>query len=114
MTPIENARCDAGAVSSKFGGFRSQHTRTTEEMQYKTPADECIRRLAGPRFEHLCRQVHALGPRPMAELLAEIATATGEPNLIADRVEAYSKLDPEIVRAVGGDRFAPMSLQVVR
>ena len=114
MPRIENARCDAGAVSSKFGGFRSQHTRTTEEMQYKTPADECIRRLAGPRFEHLCRQVHALGPRPMAELFAEIATATGEPALIADRLQAYAGLDPEIVRAVGGDRFPPNVWEVVR
>ena len=113
MSHIENARCDAGAVS-KFGGFDTQHTRTTEEMQYKPSADEGNRRLAGPRFEHLCRQVHALGPRPMAELFAEIATATGEPNLVVGLVEKYAELDPGVVRAVGGDRFPPSVWEVVQ
>ena len=103
MTQIGNARSDAGAVV-KFGDFETQHTKTTSNLQG----------LADPRFEHLCRQVHALGPRPMAELLAEIATATGEPNLIADRLQAYAGLNPEIVRALGADRFPPMALEVVR
>ena len=65
------------------------------------------------RLERMVERVHALGPRPLAELLAEIATATGEPGLIADRVEAYARLDPEIVRALGGDRFPAMPLEVV-
>ena len=70
--------------------------------------------LAGPRFEHMVKHLHRLGPRPLAELLAEIATATGEPGLIADRLQAYAGLDPEILRAVGGDRFPPNVLGIVR
>ena len=69
---------------------------------------------AGLRHERLITRVHALGPRPLAELLAEIAIATGEPGLIADRVEAYARLDPELVRALGADRFPPSVLGVVR
>ena len=46
-------------------------------------------------------------------MLIEIATATGQPDLIADRLQAYAQLDPEIVRAVGADRFPPMPLQVM-
>ena len=69
--------------------------------------------LAGPRYEHLCRQVHALGVRPLGEMLIEIAAATGQPDLIADRLQAYARLDPEIVRALGGDKFPPMPLQVM-
>jgi hypothetical protein len=91
-----------------------------EHLAWRLDASEYTRSLhdpqplAGPRFEHLVERVHTLGPRPIGELLAEIATATGEHALIADLVEAYAALDPEIVRAVGGDRFPPMPLEVVR
>ena len=70
--------------------------------------------VTGQRLDRLIERVHLLGPRALAELLAEIATATGEPGLIADRVEAYAGLDPEIVRFVGGDRFPPMPLELVK
>ncbi len=69
---------------------------------------------AGPRFERMVDRVHSLGPRPLAELLAEIATATGEPGLIADRLQAYARLDPEIIHALGADRFPPNVLGMVR
>ncbi len=68
----------------------------------------------GPRFERMVDRVHSLGPRPLAELLAEIAIVTGEPDLIADRLQAYAGLDPEIVRALGADHFPAMPLTVIR
>ncbi len=70
--------------------------------------------LAGLRQERQIEHVHALGPRVFAEMLDEIAVATGRPDIVADRVEAYSRLDPEAVRFVGGDKFPPMPLGVVR
>ena len=103
MTQKGNARCDAGAVS-KFDGFRSQHTRTATSLQG----------LAEPRFERQIEGLHRLGPRPIAELLAEIAADTGATNLVVGLVEKYAELDPEIVRAVGGDRFPPSVLGVIR
>ena len=69
--------------------------------------------LAGSRFERLIERVHSLGPRPFAEMLDEIAAATGRPDIVADRVEAFARLDPETVRAVGGDQFPPSVLEVV-
>ena len=69
--------------------------------------------LAGVHFERLVERVHNLGPRPLAELLTEIATVTSEPGLIADRLQAYAALDPEIVRFVGGGHFPKMPMQVV-
>jgi len=70
--------------------------------------------LAGPRFERMVERVHNLGARSLAELLAEIAIATGEPDLIAHRIEAYSRLDPAVLCALGGDSFPPSVLGVVR
>ena len=69
--------------------------------------------LAGPRFEHMVERLHRLGSRVLGELLFEIATATSEPGLISDCVEAYAGLDPVIVRALGADRFPPSVLCAV-
>ena len=117
MAHIENARAgDAGAELGSTGKLNTTSCiRARSETQYLPGADECAARdiAAGPRFDRLVERVHRLGPRPLAELIAEIATATGEPGLIADRLQAYAGLDPEIVRAVGGDRF-PTVLGVVR
>ncbi len=70
--------------------------------------------IAEPRFEYMVEHLHRLGTRPLAELLAEIAIATGEPALVVGLVQEYSALDPEIVRALGGDQFPPMPLGVAR
>ena len=56
--------------------------------------------LTGQRFEHQVEHLHRLGPRVLAELLAEIAHDTGQTALIAGRVEAYARLNPEVVRFV--------------
>ncbi len=105
MTQIENARRARAGVIQRAGGlFTTYDSRTSCKTQL----------LAGPRFQRQVVRVHALGPRPFAEMIVEIATATGEPGLIADRVEAYAGLDPEIIRALGADSFPPMPLEVVR
>ena len=110
MAHIENARrTKAGAVSLKFCGFETQHNRTTD----KTQCADAGNPLTGQRFERQIARVHALGVRPLAEMIAEIATLTGESALIADRVAAYARLDPEIVRALGGDRFPPIPPELV-
>jgi len=82
----------------------------TLEPGYPSPGEIA----AGQRFERMVERVHALGPRPLAELLAEIATATGRPDIIADRVEAYARLDADFIRFLGGDKFLPNVFGVVR
>ena len=94
-----------GAPASRSGRFDvAEFTRKTNDPQL----------LFGPRYERQIERLHSLGPRPLAELLAEIAAATGEPSLVVDHVEAYARLDPDLVRAFGGDHFSPMLLGVVR
>ena len=78
-----------------------------------TQIDATAQPLAGDRYECQVVCVHALGPRPLGEMLSEIAKATGRPDIVVDRVEAYSRLDPELIRYLGGDRFPPMPLQVM-
>ncbi len=70
--------------------------------------------LAGPHFERQVEHLHRLGPRAVAELLIEIAHCTDQSGVIADRLQAYAALDPAVLRAIGGDKFPPMALELVR
>jgi hypothetical protein len=56
-------------------------------------------------FERQARALVALGPRAIAELLAELERA-GAPQL-RERVARYERLNPQLLRAFGGDRFPP-------
>ena len=68
--------------------------------------------LGGPlsdlRRDRLVRRLHRLGPRPISEYLKELVG--NDDGLQADALfllEKYGSLDPEIVRALDADDFAP-------
>lgn len=58
---------------------------------------------------HAARHLHRLGPRPVLEAMLEVEAGRS----VADVLARYSRLDPCIVRALGGDDFAPLPLHVV-
>lgn len=51
--------------------------------------------------------MHALGPRAVAEFLAEVSGAIGGLPAIQSLLVEYQRLTPGMVRAAGGDRFPP-------
>jgi hypothetical protein len=55
------------------------------------------------RRRRLVEHLHRLGPAPLGYFLREIENGAS----ISDHLERYGKIDPEFVRALGGDRFAP-------
>lgn len=59
------------------------------------------------RLDRAAERLHALGPRAVAELLAAIDAPLST-------VERFAAIDPDMLRAVGGDRFPPAALYVVR
>ena len=61
--------------------------------------------VADLRFHREAEKLHALGPRPYGELLAEIGEQFGCRTFIEQRLRAYGALDPEVVRALGADKF---------
>ena len=52
---------------------------------------------------HLARRVHALGERPLFELLKELL-AGADP---LARIEAYAEIDADLVHALGASDFWP-------
>jgi hypothetical protein len=57
------------------------------------------------RRQRLVEHLHRLGPSPLGHFIREVEVATGAD--VTARLERYAEIDPEFVRAVGGDRFAP-------
>jgi hypothetical protein len=55
------------------------------------------------RLRHLADRIHRLGPRPLHELLCELAGGAE----VLTRSEAYAALDPQTVHALGADRLPP-------
>jgi hypothetical protein len=56
--------------------------------------------------------VVSCGARTVQHLLLEITDHTGDLPFVLDRLDAYRRYSPALVRAVGGDRF-PTYLQAV-
>lgn len=64
------------------------------------------------RRQSLCARIHDLGPRVFFELLNEL-----EKYGVADldrRLERYADLDPELLAAVGADRFPARPIHLVQ
>lgn len=66
------------------------------------------------RLQRGAEHVHRLGARALAELLAELARDRCDLAGTLDRLDRWREgLSPELVRAAGGDQFAPRPLHEV-
>ena len=67
------------------------------------------------RFRRLVGHLHALGPRPVAELLTDLVGTDEQARRdVFCLLEKYSGLDPALVRALGGSGFPAQPLHEVR
>lgn len=68
---------------------------------------------AALRLQRDVEHLHCLGPRAVAEALAEIAARYGCTDGILTVLAEYRRLNFEMMRAAGGDRFPLRPLRVV-
>jgi hypothetical protein len=73
----------------------------------RTQAQQRLRR------EHLVRRVHLLGARVLYEFVDELDRVHGLGTDLDRRLERYAQLNPDLLRAVGGDRFASAPTRLV-
>jgi hypothetical protein len=69
-------------------------------------------RLRARLIRHL-RVVYRLGERPIAELVIEVAEKVGACPLLEELAERYARLDPVILRDIGGDRFPASPIRII-
>ena len=63
--------------------------------------------------QHHVEQVHRLGARVIFELLNELDRVHGLGDDLDRRLERYARLDPDLLAALGADRFPAAPLRVV-
>jgi hypothetical protein len=74
---------------------RGAMARTEAQRARKPPA------IPTERLRHLARRIHALGERPLFELLRELEA--GAP--LRPRLERYAELSADVVERLGADRL---------
>ena len=74
----------------------------------RNQAARCLRR------QRHVKQVHRLGARVLFELVDELDRVHGLGDDLDRRLERYAGADPEVLRAVGGDRFPASPMRIVR
>jgi hypothetical protein len=79
-----------------------QDNRIDRSPQAQSSARQRLRR------QRLVEHLHRLGPAPLGHFLSEVENGAS----IHDHLERYARIDPDFVRALGGDRFPP-ALHVV-
>ena len=63
--------------------------------------------------QHHVEQVHRLGARVIFELLNELDRVHGLGDDLDRRLERYARLDPDLLAALGADRFPAAPLRIV-
>src|SRR5438067_12461555 len=79
----------------------------TLQARYAVDIRETLRNQAARRLrrQRHVEQVHRLGARVLFELVDELDRVHGLGDDLDRRLEAYAGLDPDLLAAVGADRF---------
>jgi hypothetical protein len=85
-------------VHSLAACCNSPNNAVTPKNQAAEQARQRLRR------QRLVLHLHRLGPSPLGHFLREVENGANIP----DHLERYAKIDPAFVRALGGDRYAPV------
>lgn len=63
--------------------------------------------IADARLRFVARRVHALGVRPLYELLCKVLRSDLAGADLCARLERYARLDPQTVSTLGADKLPP-------
>ena len=69
--------------------------------------------VADMRFRRQIERLHRLGPRAVAELLAEIGAERGITAIVDRKLATYAAIDPMALEVASGDKFWPVPIHEV-
>lgn len=73
----------------------------------------CATIVADPQYRRHIEHLHEQGPRPVAELLAELAVEHGLQSEINAKLLRYSKISDARLDEIGGREFPPLPIHEV-
>jgi hypothetical protein len=82
---------------SSFSGEGDPNNSSRPATQARDPAADRT------RLQFLIRQLHRLGERPLFHFIDELERSAP----LREPLEIYATLDPDFIKALGGDRFVP-------
>jgi len=110
MQPKTARPATAGCSRPGLEDFRGQR----KSGPFITRSDQIGQAQQRLRRQRLVAALHRLGDRPTYELIAEIVDRFGIEAFVDERLLAYTRrLNPELLQAFGGDRFAPPPFRTV-
>ncbi len=63
------------------------------------------------RRHHQVEHLHTLGPRAVAELLAELGAERAIHTAIDSKLKRYAEINPDALETTGGDKFWPAPIR---
>lgn len=105
MAPISGA--PPGGVSA---AGPKRNCNALDRQQFIGP-DAATQALNQLRRRRLVEHLHSLGPSPLGHFIREVEDAARVD--VTPRLERYAEIDPEFVRALGGDKFPPRFLHAL-
>ncbi len=95
-------------------GFRRSWAEPPHNKNPSIVGSAAAEIVADMQFRQTVERVHALGARPLTEMLAEFAVKHSIMPALHETLERYASIDPQALRALGGDKFSPAPLHEVR
>ena len=107
MTPDKPNPASAAART----GSGKHHKRLASDFPgFKLPAHHAQAQ-SQLRRQRLVEHLHRLGPSPLGHFIREVEDAARVD--VTPRLERYAEIDPEFLRALGGDKFPPRFLHAL-
>ena len=98
----------------RCGGDGHSLSQTSPFLQQRKTPVLPLDAISSLRLQRGAEHLHTLGPRAMVEYLKEVAAIIGGlPAMLSTLEEYQRRLNPERLRAAGGDRFPPRMLAEV-
>ena len=88
-------------------------TRQTKSGTFRSIRAIAAEVVADMHWRREIKRLHRLGPRVLAELLAEIAAERGIRVLVERKIDKFASINPETLEAAGGDAFWPVPIRRV-
>ena len=94
--------------------FRRRWTEPPRCKGFKSIGEAAAEVVAHLPFQRKVERFHRLGPRVLAEMLAELGAERSIMTIIDRKIDTYNEINSGTLKATGADQFWPAPLHPVK